>query len=225
MPRTISSDVLAELVSTQVAPAFFAAIQFTSGVSYVWTGLGTITWNGHDWLGLGAVGQISGLRESSNGAAQSRTLSLLTPNDLLSKAIGETNQSYAVELWFGLLNRTTGAIIADPLKTFRGYEDTLNIDEGPEQSVITLTVESDLLGLQRPVGRRYTHEDQQFRYPGDRGFEYVNGLQQWDGVWGKPGNSVPTRSGNTGSSPAPHPTGGGGRPGGGGGIDRGDRGR
>jgi hypothetical protein len=75
-------------------------------------------------------------------------------------------------------------IIGDPIRVFSGRMDVMPILDDPARPVIQLTTESDLGLLSKSSERRYTHEDQQLDYPGDRFFEYVTTLQDQDIIWG-----------------------------------------
>jgi hypothetical protein len=59
------------------------------------------------------------------------------------------------------------------------------MDEQAETATVSISYEGRLIDLERPRARRYTHDDQQIDFPGDRGFEYVPTLQEWNGVWGR----------------------------------------
>jgi hypothetical protein len=61
----------------------------------------------------------------------------------------------------------------------------MDIEEGAETSVIQLSVENRLLDLERARVRRYTSNDQQSRLPGDRGFDFVETIQDRDLFWGR----------------------------------------
>ena len=64
----------------------------------------------------------------------------------------------------------------------------MKIDEGAETASITLNVENRLIVFDRPKERRFTHEDQQNRFAGDLGFEFVPDLQDKEIIWGKKGS-------------------------------------
>lgn len=193
MPRGYSSAFGTELAGQYLRPCFFCQIQFTSGISYIWSGIGNIAWNGQTWSGVGSLGKISKIEESSEVKATNISLELSgIDSNLLHQAIGETRQGYPVQIWFGALSANptklvTGppTIIADPWKVFSGRMDQPTIQEGADTSTISISVESRMVDLQRPRERRYTHQDQQIDFPGDLGFEYVESLQNWSGIWGK----------------------------------------
>jgi hypothetical protein len=60
----------------------------------------------------------------------------------------------------------------------------MNIDEGPNITTITLSVENKLVALERPSANRYTSAYQKSQYPSDKGLDFISGLQSKKIVWG-----------------------------------------
>lgn len=75
-------------------------------------------------------------------------------------------------------------LIADPFVLRRGRFNIAPIQDDGDTATITAQYEDRLILLETPVNRRYTHEDQQLRYPGDKGFDQVPELQNAQDVWG-----------------------------------------
>jgi len=190
MSRDLTSAVQAELLKMKVKPVIFVEAVFTSGTLRVWSGIGTVSWNGQTWTGVGNLGGISPISEGTEPHADGIELSLSgIPSDLVTKALGECRPNAPVKLWFGFLDEAE-AVIADPYQSFGGRMDVPSVEEGGDTSTIKLRVENRLVDFNRARERRFTHEDQQIDYPGDLGFEYVAGHQEWNGVWGKPGSTA-----------------------------------
>jgi len=68
-------------------------------------------------------------------------------------------------------------IIANPIRWFKGTMDQMPIVLDPEKPIIRLFIESDGILFTQAKERRYTHEDQQIEYEGDKFFEFVPDLQ------------------------------------------------
>jgi hypothetical protein len=208
MARDLTSAMQAEFLKVKLRVVIFVEGVFTSGTLRVWSGMGTVPWNGQNWIGTGNLGGISAISEGTEPHADGIELSLSgIPSDLITKALGECRPNAPVKVWFGCLNEAE-AVIADPYQSFGGRMDVPSVEEGGETSTIKLRVENRLADLGKARERRYTHEDQQIDFPGDLGCEYIAGLQDWNGIWGKPGASANAIT----SGPVPR-TGGG--PGGG----------
>jgi hypothetical protein len=201
MPRTLTPALEAAIAAGKVNPFYMAAIQFLSGPMYVWTGIGTITWNGHDWLGVGTLGGVSSIAQSSDVTAENITLTLSgIPSDMVSAAIGECRQNFSVEVWVGMMD-DAGAIVLDPVRAFAGRMDVPTINDAGDSASISITAENPLVDLQRASERRYTHDDQQIDFPGDKGFQYVPAIQEWNGVWGKAGGQGGNSASGSGHKP------------------------
>jgi hypothetical protein len=177
--------VLAEIAAADVRAGVLAEIEFASGTVRAWTGVGILQWNGYDWTGVGHLGGISPIEETSEVRAAGVALSLSgIPSALVASALGDAERGRPVTVWLAFFD-DDWAIVADPYQAFSGRVDVPVIDEGGETATITIQAESRLIDLERPRTRRYTDEDQQDAFPGDRGFEFVTSLQEWSGVWGR----------------------------------------
>jgi hypothetical protein len=198
--------MLLQLSAAHIKPLLLLQMKFTSQTMYVWSGIGNLQWNGQTWLGLGTLGTISDIEESSEIKATNVTFTLSgIAHDMIQHAIGEVRQGYPVQLWLGTLGDNNN-VIADPLQIFAGRMDVPTIDEGATTSTISIAVENRLIDLNRSRERRFTDQDQQIDHPGDLGFQYVQFIQNWNGTWGKPGpGGVPPPHVTHG--PMPHPGG------------------
>lgn len=190
--RNCSSGVLAALASGKVHPFYMVDMQFTSGHSYMWTGYGSISWNGHTWVGLGNFGGVGAIQESNIVQADNVTLNLNgVPSALISEALNECSQQYKVRVYLGFLD-DSGALITDPVKCFDGNMDVPTVQDGADTCSIAITAENLLVALQRASNRRYTKEDQRIDFATDKGFDYVPSIQDWSGIWGRPtSNAAP----------------------------------
>ena len=185
MARDLTTEFLAALDSAQFRPVLLYEGEFGSGTVRLWSGLGTLPWNGQQWLGAGKLASISAIEETTELRANAVqfTLSGIDPAQI-SLVLADTIKGKPGKLWFGVLDGND-AVIADPHLTYEGRLDVPQITDDGATAAVTITYESHLVDLERSPGRRYTHESQQERHSGDKGFEYVEGLQNWSGVWGQ----------------------------------------
>lgn len=184
MSRSLTGAVQAEIAKQAVREAAFAKLAFDSGDMNVWSGVGTRSWNGEDWIGVGSLGQLSPIEETSEIRATGLQLELsAVPSDQIAVALAEPYQGRPATVWVGFVD-DADALIADPVQLFAGRMDTMEIDDGAEAARIQIACENRLIDLERPRERRYTDQDQQAEYPGDVGFEYVPSLQDKELVWG-----------------------------------------
>ena len=192
--RTITTAALAALTAPTVMPCYLVAMQFTSGTKYMWTGLGTVVWDGNDYEGQGDLLGISSVTQTSDLSAEGITISMSgIPPGNVSSAISDSATYLTVDVWLGFMS--AGAIVADPVHIFSGHLDCPTISDDGEQITLSITAENDLLLLSRSSMRRYTDDDQRISFPLDAGFIYVPSVTAWSGVWGGKNN------GNTKGAP------------------------
>lgn len=181
--RTLTEAFIDELMAGLKRPLIFFEGAFSEGVVRAWSGLGTIEWDGKTWQGVGDLGGISAVEETTDVRALGVSVSLSgIPPELVAAVLGETRQGAPGKIWLGFLTEA-GEIVADPAMVFSGRMDVPEITEDGTSAVITIAYESRWRDIERAREWRYTHESQQVFFPGDRGFEYVPSLQEWNGVW------------------------------------------
>lgn len=184
--RDLTVSVQAELAADAVTPVFLVQLDFDSATTRVWSGIGPLSYDSQTWTGVGWLGKVSALSESTSFVANGAAFELSgIPSALIALTLTEPYRGRRATLWLAFLD-AANAVIADPVILFRGLIDLVEVDEGAETASIVINVESRAAELKRTRERRYTHQDQQIDFPGDRGLEFVAGLQDKQIVW-RPG--------------------------------------
>lgn len=184
MPRSVSADFATAVAASRVKPAILIEGLFDSGTLRLWTGFGTITWNGHEFTGGGNLLKIEPIEETGRIEALGTRLTISgIPAETVSLAVQEPYQGRLVKIYQALLD-ASGFVIADPDERFTGRADVMALAEDGQSATISLSIESRLIDLQRPRERRYTHDDQRIYYPADKGFEFVAKIQDREIQWG-----------------------------------------
>ena len=184
-----TDDFIAALEAPLLRPAYLVSMQFASSTVNAWTGKGTLTWNGTSFAGVGQMGEVALIEEGSTVQARGTTLTLTGIDvTLLGDALTYLRQGLPVTIWFALFDATP-AIIGNPVIAFRGRMDQPTITVSGQTATIAINCESRLMDLNVPAQRRYTNEDQWRDFPGDRGFEFVNSVQEVTIYWGRTPNS------------------------------------
>ena len=205
MSRDLTSAFKTQTQAASLEPVLLAFFDFQGGAVRVWSGLGSKVWDGNTYVGLGHLGSVSAIEETADVRANGVAFQVSgVPSALIATVLGDNYQGRPVKLWIAALD-ATGAIVADPYLIFAGRMDNVEIDEGPETSVIRINAESRLIDLQRTRERRYTHEDQQIDFPGDLGLQYMARAQSAPLIWG--GNRVGSAAERGGSAGAGEITG------------------
>lgn len=186
MSRGLAAANVTEINKNSIGEVvLFAELDFSGGFVRVHTGLGTITWGGFDWLGVGSFGSVSAIDETAE--LQRRTLVYTLsgiPSTLIATVLGENYQGRSAKLYIGFIAPITGALVATPDLLDQGRMDISTIEQGNECKV-TVTAESRIATWDRPVVRRYTNADQQERFPGDLGLQFVDQAAQKEINWGR----------------------------------------
>lgn len=208
MSRSLNDGIVEVLSAEAIFPFFAVQLYFDTQPLYFWTGLGDITVDSITYTGTGQLLQISELVETAEITAKGANLTLSgIPSNLLSLALSEPYQGRICRIMFGaidanrvyLTDESGNYILAedssridissgDPnaiVEIFSGYMDQMNIEEGPETSTIGLSVENKLIDLERVRPFRYTDANQKSRFPDDKGFEFVEDLQDKVFNWGR----------------------------------------
>jgi hypothetical protein len=185
MSRDLDAAIETAIDEDVIRPVLFADLDFPSGHVRVHSALDTITWGGYDWLGVGTFGDVSGLTENAELERKTVTYTLRgVPNDLVAAVLDEDYQGRNDKVYLSFFDTTTYQMIADPHLIHSGMMDVSTIKEGKD-CAITVTSESRIASWSRPVVRRYTDAEQQRRFNGDKGCEFISQAAQKEIVWGR----------------------------------------
>lgn len=185
MSRPLTPEMLAQVSAASLAPLLFLELDFSGGFLRLFSGVGTIQWNGLSWVGAGNLLAISQAEDATTLVATSMSFMLSgIPSALLATIYGDQSQGRAARLWLACQDLASGQIIADPVLIFAGRMDTIGDDDDGATAQITLTAESNLADLGRPRTRNYTNQDQLRLFPGDKSLRWVTNLQERPVYWG-----------------------------------------
>lgn len=203
--RDISAAIQNNLEDDVVYPFFAIEMLFDTAPIRLWTGYGTLVFEGTEYLGTGILLDISAIEETTEISARGATISLSGMNsEVISLALQSAYQGRVCNIHFGMFSR--GSLLQENnfyilledgsrinlesqdtglTQIFSGYMDEMNIDEGPDTGAIELKVENKLVDLERARTRRYTSGYQKSVYPNDLGLDFVESLQDKPVVWGR----------------------------------------
>jgi hypothetical protein len=210
--RTLDANLEAEATSSEFNYLVFVALQFPSGNVYLHNGIGTYSFGGNDYLGVGGFGTISALEDTLGGQVRPITLSLssITP-EIIDAVLTDDVYGRSADIYVGALN-SDGELLGTPDNWFSGYMENSSINLGEEDGV-SIRIQSRAARLNQRNNKRYTMEDHQAEFPGDMFFEFLQYLQDPNVAWG--GEKVRTGYTNQTDGLTPSPGGGGGGGGGG----------
>ena len=193
MPRSMSSAMKTAIAADLLPPALFVTATFATGPIYVWSGNFPIVWNSLTWVGIGSLGGVSVIEESSTVEAKGITLTLSGFDaGLLANVLAEVQLGAPVTVYLGFFDPTAPTLIATPIPAWAGRMDQPTIDVDGKKGNISINCENRLMDMNTPVDRRYTIQDAQIFAPGDEGFNFVSGIQEITVYWG----AVPNNANN-----------------------------
>jgi hypothetical protein len=183
MPRSLGTEGLTESLAASLKAALLVWLDFSSGPVRLTNASSSMTWQGEHYVAVGSLGSVEAIAETSDLSASGVRMTLSGIDaSLVAIALTESYQGRRGQLRLALLNDAMQVV--DTLVLFDGKIDTMQITMG-DTAQIVLTLEHRLIDAQRARTRRFTHEDQQLRDPGDRGLEYVVAVQNLDLRWGQ----------------------------------------
>lgn len=214
MSRVLPDTIVDALDDNVIYPFFAVEMNFDGDdVLRLWTGVGTLTFEGVSWAGAGTLLGISSVEETKEIAAKGANISITgLPSEVLGLALSTPYQGRTCKIYFGMFakgslqkesanfilledgsrieleDRSTGLT-----EIFTGYMDQMNISEDAGTGTIQVSVENKLIDLERARIARYTAEYQRSRdiagASTDAGFDFVADMQDQKLAWGRSSGS------------------------------------
>lgn len=184
MSRNIDPDLAAAVASGVIAPITMAMLTFRTATRYVWSGVGDIVWDGNTFTGVGSLGSIGDMAETTEVKADGTTLMLSGIDPIyLAESLNDIQHGLPAKVWFGALS--SGVIIGTPYLQFSGTVDKASILTGDTAVTIQLALEKKMIDHGRASQRRWTSADQHANgFPDDTAFAGVEALNMQALNWG-----------------------------------------
>lgn len=182
MTRGLPSNVTTGFAESHVNEVVLVSLAFDTPV-YLHSGIGTITYDGNDYLGVGAFGRIDNVEESEQITPSKFQLVLSgVDGTLIGEALTAGRYGDVVTVYEGVRS-DDGTLSGDPGVVARGTFENATLQLG-SSNTIAVNVEHDLSRTEEKIGARYTDEDQQTRFSGDTGFSRVHAVIDQKLLWG-----------------------------------------
>lgn len=184
MSREITTASLTAASGEVVRPLFFVLLDLPDGPVRLTTAAGDVQWASESWLGVGALGSIGEIEETSALQANGVEMSLSGINpDIVPAVLSGSYQGRRCDVWLGFLTEAY-QLVADPILLFAGILDQLSIELG-DSAAIRAQAQSRLADWERPRVQRYTDASQRMLFAEDRFLEGVNAAANMELVWGR----------------------------------------
>ncbi len=184
MTRGLDAAMVTALSAHDIRSEDFFKGVFDGTTLKLWTGYGSIVWNSETWDGNGKFIGLSSCSESIGGTSSGIAVEVSgVSEELIYLALNSCRQSSTGKVWRVYFNANEVAI--GSIVIFSGTLDTVNINRSASSGTISLGYESRLIRFNESREIRLTNELQQEKYPGDKGFEYVNQLKGARIYWGR----------------------------------------
>jgi len=182
MARSLNAALVTEATAAYFSFIVFADIVLHDSTIYVHNALGSYTFGGQTYLGVGDFGTVESVEEGNALSPYSISLTLSGLDaTLMSDVLTERFYLRAVNLYLGALD-SAGALVADPDKIWSGFTDHAEIVTG-SVNAIRLICESEMAIFDRTNGRTFSNADQQNAHSGDVFFEYLPQMADLNIVW------------------------------------------
>lgn len=188
MSRIASTPNATALAQPNALISIAADMDFPSGHIRLHDGPGPLTIGGNTYEGTGKMILSGSVEESIDVIAKPITLTLSGVDaSMITTARSGGYQGRAVTLYLAIFNLDTGALIDTPETLWEGRMDAITIRLGFGEASLTLNCEHRL--RREPRIARYTDQDQQLAYSGDRFFDLVPKIPGFKNKWGEKGVS------------------------------------
>ncbi|WP_127104373.1 hypothetical protein [Pararhodobacter zhoushanensis] len=184
LTRDIDDDLLAAISAGGFHPVTLVFVDWPDDPVRVHSGSGTISWGGHDWIGLHEMnaGTVTLPDEAASLAMVEGTATAGGDPDLIDEILGdaEAARGRTVQVWFGATTERAGTVlIGDPMLCFTGGIGTVSDEDTADGDIDMVR----LVSLQITSGpsqrsRAATHhswDDQRRTDPDDTAGRWVSG--------------------------------------------------
>ena len=197
MTRDVHSSALSAAAGEAVSAVTFVELQFSSGTLYANNSPLNIPFGGNTYLGVGKLGAIAEIEESTDTAASTMTLGLVgIDTTLVSASLNEDYKNREAIISVAFLG-TQDEVLGAPAVVFRGRMDSMSVEIG-DVANIQLSIVNRLADWERTRNGRYTNEEQQKNYPGDKGLEFMVQATEKEIYWGREDPQVNGSPGDNG---------------------------
>lgn len=149
------------------------------------TGVRTYTTLGFDWLGIGEISGISDIADAADIAARQVTITASGVDPWITEPVlSRTNyKGRSAVIYRGLLDADND-LVDDPWIIWQGRMDVGSMVRDDQTNAAQIVCEPLAARLLRANVSRYSDQDHQIRFPGDKFYEFLPEMEKKDANWG-----------------------------------------
>lgn len=166
LTRGIPAPMLAAMAAT-FCPVVFVYLDWPGGAVRAHSSGGTITWGGHDWVGVGDFGSITLPGEFGGMVNAEAQVSIMGDPEALDEYTDAVIRNRTAEVYFGVLtDRASTVLVSDPVVVFSGQMDVFSLQatEAGHAAQVSLITGP---GARSDAAVFHSDQDQARKYPGD----------------------------------------------------------
>lgn len=175
---------MALAIKSRAALFLMAEIEHPDGTARLWSGVGTLEWDGYEWTGSGVLGSISPIKHTSEIAIQEIRFTLTGADPDIVAQLSDDVRNRAGRAWLACLD-DRGQVVPDPMQIVDAQLDFQSQQIGDDgMTTISITARTGFYTLERALDDAWTSEDQRSKYPADSGLDMISSLQNQELQWG-----------------------------------------
>lgn len=184
MPRAIDQAIIDYLETGKpFKTAFLVKIDFDAPFELAFTTLNdTYTFESTDFIGLGALGNVSMPQGDGELSPKQYEVTLSGVSNEILEAVTQLTYLNNLATCWQIFFDEDGVQLGTPMITWRGFTDAINFRYSATSSV-TIAVRDRLVDWDRPKNESYNNGDQIAKYPTDRFFEFISQVATKDANW------------------------------------------
>lgn len=171
LTRDLSPGLLAAISGPSFHPVVMVWLDWPGGDVRAHSGVGSLSWDGHSWAGVGSFGEVSIPGEGLTGVPNDFAVSLVCDLAELADYADATIRARDGVIYFGATTTAGGNVLVDdPARLATGIMDTLVLGMEAADGNIAYRLDVGLRtgpGFRTAANVTHSHEDQVRRYPTD----------------------------------------------------------
>lgn len=185
MRSSVTPELANALKNRLTRPCLLYDYDHPAGRLRLWSGFGTISWDGFDWKQAGVLLQVSAIEQTTE-LQVSKVQFVLSGVVLSAEALAlvlQPARRAPIVLYRAFLDREFN-VIRDPVVWFRGYGDPPSLQDMKDGThTVTVPASGALFNLIKPRRTLLSHNEQQARFPGDTGLRFMGQVAQQQKEW------------------------------------------